>query len=99
MTTEPQITIHESQTTNHAHRSTFVKNSLQIGLFMQNKPNFSNNPMTITFSLTNFYKQKPPVPKPPKQTQFKPNSNPIKPNFKGKNMKISDRKWRSSFEF
>jgi hypothetical protein len=45
---------------------------------MQNKPNFLNNPMTITFYLTNYYEQKPALAATAKQTQ----SKPIKPNFK-----------------
>jgi hypothetical protein len=44
---------------------------------MQNKPNFLDNQMNITFYLTGYYKQKPPLRSPPKQTQ----SNPNKPNF------------------
>ncbi|MHC4739667.1 MAG: hypothetical protein ACYS9Y_12250 [Planctomycetota bacterium] len=51
---------------------------------MQNKPNFSNNPMNINFFFTNCYEQKPPLPAPAKQTQFKPNqtqTNPIPPLF------------------
>jgi len=43
------------------------------GVFMQNKPNFLNNPMNITFCLTNYYEQNPPLKTPQKQTQFKPN--------------------------
>jgi hypothetical protein len=48
--------------------STLVENVRQINLFMQNKPNFPH------FSLENDDFDK-------KQTQFKPNSNPIKANF------------------
>jgi len=48
--------------------STPVENVRQIRLFMQNKPNFPH------FSLKNDVFSK-------KQTQFKPNSNPIKANF------------------
>jgi hypothetical protein len=47
---------------------TLVENVRQINLFMQNKPNFPH------FSLENDDFDK-------KQTQFKPNSNPIKANF------------------
>jgi hypothetical protein len=44
---------------------------------MQNKPNFLNNPININPFMAKYYKQKPPVPKPEKQTQI----NPIKPKF------------------
>jgi len=43
---------------------------------MQNKPNFSNNPMNINPVMTSYYKQKTPPGPLPKQTQ----SNPNKPN-------------------
>ena len=48
--------------------STYVERTLQINLFMQNKPNFPH------FSLKNEDFTK-------KQTQYKANSNPIKANF------------------
>jgi hypothetical protein len=48
--------------------STTVENIRQIRLFMQNKPNF------LHFLLENVDFTK-------KQTQYKPNSNPIKANF------------------
>jgi hypothetical protein len=44
---------------------------------MQNKPNLLNNQMSITFCLTNYYEQKTPL----RQSENKPNSKPIKPNF------------------
>jgi len=47
---------------------------------MQNKPNFLDNPMNITFYLKKCYTQKPPLSQPPKQTQFKPNRTQLKPN-------------------
>jgi len=48
--------------------STVVENIRQINLFMQNKPNFPHfSPENEDFTK--------------KQTQFKPNSNPIKANF------------------
>jgi hypothetical protein len=50
--------------------STLVENVRQINLFMQNKPNFPH------FSLENDDFDK-------KQTQFKPNSNPILGQFQG----------------
>jgi hypothetical protein len=40
---------------------------------MQNKPNFLNNQMNITFCLTNYYEQNSPL----RQSENKPNSNPI----------------------
>ena len=49
------------------------------GLFMQNKPNFLNNQMNINFYLKNLYEQRPPLPVPAKQTQFKPNQTQTKP--------------------
>jgi len=45
---------------------------MQQGI-MQNKPNFLNNQMNITFCLTSDYDQKPPF----RQSENKPNSNPI----------------------
>jgi len=48
--------------------STPVENVRQIDFFLQNKPNFPH------FSTENKDYAK-------KQTQYKPNSNPIKPNF------------------
>jgi hypothetical protein len=56
---------------------------------MQNKPNFLNTPMNITFCLTKHYKQKTPRHSPAKQTQFKPNqsqTNPILPLFLAKKL-------------
>ena len=35
--------------------------------------------MNITSAMTNYYKHKPPLGPPAKQTQFKPKTNPIKP--------------------
>ena len=75
--------------------STTVENSLQIRPFMQNKANFGNVKMNITFDTTSNYKEFDPLggsknkanSNPiqsqfkPKQTQFKPISNPIKPNL------------------
>jgi hypothetical protein len=50
--------------------TTFVENPLQIDLFLQNKPKFPR------FSPKNNGKAK-------KQTQFKPNSNPIFGHYQG----------------
>jgi hypothetical protein len=52
---------------------------------MQNKPNFSNNPMNISFCLTKNYKQKALLPAVAKQTQ----SKPIKPNFPKAKIKLN----------
>jgi hypothetical protein len=52
-----------------------IERVIGIHSFMQNKPNFSNNPMNITPLITRYYEQKPPHRPPAKQTQ----SNPIKP--------------------
>jgi hypothetical protein len=64
---------------------TDVMSALQINLFMQNKPNFRKSQMNVTKVLTKEYvhmdtwssgKNKPNTN--PIQSQFKPNSNPIK---------------------
>ena len=46
-------------------------------LIMQNKPNFSNNKIDINPFMTNYYEQKPPL----RQSENKPNSNPISPSI------------------
>jgi hypothetical protein len=51
-----------------------IERVIGIHSFMQNKPNFLNNQVNITFCSTNHYEQKPLLRPPPKQTQ----SNPIK---------------------
>ena len=63
---------------NFPRPSTSVESPLQIHLFLQNKPNFQNaqinvtsiNTMNYELRTMNYF------------TQNKPNSNPIKPNFK-----------------
>jgi len=64
--------------------STTVERTLQIRLFMQNKPNFRKSQVNVNKVLTKYYenwtlgqrgKNKPNSN--PIQTQFKPNSNPI----------------------
>ena len=56
---------------------------------MRNKPNLPDIQMDVTSILTRAYENKPHLRTPPKQTQFKantnpikPKTNPIKPNFK-----------------
>ncbi len=65
--------------------STTVEDSLQIGLFMQNKPNFPKSQMNVISYNTKAYENK-----------FnwtlgenKPNSKPIKPNFQKAKMTIN----------
>ena len=57
--------------------STIVENPLQIGLFMQNKPNFQKAKMNVSFLITRDYDNLP-VFRAPKN---KPNTKPNKPNF------------------
>ena len=65
--------------------STTVEDSLQIGPFMQNKPNFKDAQMNVNSLITTDYENK------SNWTlgQNKPNSNPIKPNFKKAKMNIN----------
>ena len=60
-----------------SHEATLRTPNYEIPTFMQNKPNFSNNPMNISPFVIDVYEQKTPLRLPAKQTQ----SNPIKPNF------------------
>ncbi len=57
--------------------STFVEYSLQIGPFMQNKPNFPKSQMNVNILLQMDYENK----RNWTIGQSKPNSNPIKPNL------------------
>ncbi len=67
--------------------STSVESALQISSFMQNKPNFGNDKMSVSIDMTSNYidfanrsheKTKPIQTQfKPKQTQFKPKTNPI----------------------
>jgi len=52
---------------------------------MQNKPNFLNNPMTINPFMTIYYDNFHLL----ERRKNKPNSNPIKPNFRKANMNIT----------
>jgi len=65
--------------------STSVESSLQIDLFMQNKPNSPNVQIYINFYYIKDYQNFIPLAGP----KNKPNSNPIKPNFKKAKMNIS----------
>jgi len=57
--------------------STTVENSLQIGPFMQNKPNFQKAKMNVNSLITMNYKNFIPL----AGQKNKANSNPIKANF------------------
>ena len=64
--------------------STIVENPLQIGLFMQNKPNFQNAPMHLSAAFTSGYegfRVCPAHQNNPKTNPIKPKTNPIKANF------------------
>jgi len=68
-----------------AGSSTFVEDSLQIALFMQNKANLPDAQMNVTNLLTTNYEQ---------LTmnyvqKNKPNTNPIKPNFRKAQMNVN----------
>jgi hypothetical protein len=65
--------------------STLVEDSLQIDLFMQNKPNFRKAKMNINTYYTKAYNNKTAF----RRVKNKPNSNPIKPNFQNAKMNIS----------
>jgi len=58
--------------------STNVEDSLQISLFMQNKPNFRKAEMNVNIFSTKAYEIFIPL----AGQKNKPNSNPIKPNLK-----------------
>ena len=65
--------------------STTVEDSLQIGPFMQNKPNFQKSQMNVNPYNKSDYENK------SNRTlgQNKPNSNPIKPNLKKAKMNVN----------
>ncbi len=65
--------------------STNVEDSLQIDLFMQNKPNFQKSQMNVNTDNTKNYENK----RNWTIGQNKPNSNPIKPNLKRAKMNVS----------
>ena len=58
--------------------STTVESSLQINLFMQNKPNFRKSQMNVSFFYTKDYENISDW----TLGESKPNSKPIKPNFR-----------------
>jgi len=51
-----------------------------------NKANLLNAQMNVSYIITKGYENKPRFRAKAKQTQYKANTNPIKPNFKGKNI-------------
>jgi len=65
--------------------STNVEDSLQISLFMQNKPNFQKSQMNVISVITTHYENI------TNWTlgQNKPNSNPIKPNSRRAKMNVN----------
>ncbi len=65
--------------------STIVESSLQIDLFMQNKPNFRKSQMNVSPVLTTNYENK------SNWTlgENKPNSNPNKPNLRKAKMNVN----------
>jgi len=65
--------------------STNVEDSLQINLFMQNKPNFRKSQMNVNFYSTKDYENK----RNWTLGQNKPNSNPIKPNLRKAKMNVN----------
>ncbi len=65
--------------------STSVESSLQIDLFMQNKPNFRKSQMNVSSILTRAYENISDW----TIGQSKPNSNPIKPNLQNAQMNIN----------
>jgi len=66
--------------------STTVEDSLQINLFMQNKPNSPNVQIPLTFFITMIYTIFISLTK----VKNKPNSNPNKPNLKRAKMNAND---------
>ncbi|MHC4106015.1 MAG: hypothetical protein ACYSR9_13820, partial [Planctomycetota bacterium] len=67
--------------------STSVEDSLQIGLFMQNKANFFSAQMNATVCYTRTYENKSAL----RLRKNKPNSKPIKANLKNRNRKTEVR--------
>jgi len=66
--------------------STLVENSLQINLFMQNKPNFRKAKMNVNIYHTKIYQNETAF----RRVKNKPNSNPIKPNLKRAKINAND---------
>ena len=65
--------------------STSVEDSLQIDLFMQNKPNFQDTQMNVSIYNIKDYQNFIPL----AGQKNKPNSNPNKPNFKKAKMNVN----------
>ncbi len=65
--------------------SIIVENSLQIDLFMQNKPNFQKSQMNANLYSTTDYERKCDW----TLGENKPNSNPIKPNLRKAKMNVN----------
>ena len=65
--------------------STTVENPLQIGPFMQNKPNFQDAQMNVNIYYTKAYKNETAF----RRGKNKPNSNPIKPNLRKPKMNVN----------
>ena len=65
--------------------STNVEDSLQINLFMQNKPNFQNAQMNVSIYYTKVYKNETAF----RRGKNKPNSNPNKPNLQKAKMNVN----------
>jgi hypothetical protein len=65
--------------------STTVEDSLQIGPFMQNKPNFQDAQMSVSNIITTNYKIFIPL----AGYKNKANSNPIRPNFRKAKMNVN----------
>jgi len=65
--------------------STSVEDSLQIDLFMQNKPNFRKAKMNVNIYYTKAYNKETAF----KRRKNKPNSNPNKPNLRKAKMNVN----------
>jgi hypothetical protein len=65
--------------------STNVEDSLQINLFLQNKPNFRKSQMNVSNIITRNYKNFIPL----AGYKNKPNSNPNKPNSRNAQMDVN----------
>jgi len=68
------------------HPSTFVEDSLQISLFMQNKPNVKYAQINVNSYMKSIYE----ILDTWLSGKNKPNSNPIKPNLKIAKMNAND---------
>jgi hypothetical protein len=73
-------TLHASRDTKIL--STTVERSLQINPFLTNKANFPKSQMNVMYIVTKDYEKMDTRSTREKQSQFKPNSNPIQTHFK-----------------